>query len=149
MLIEVILSLTLVAGSPAKGEPSPTSPLISYVLGEKKEGYASHYGKTVMDKVLKNRGIQREEGMYYVASPYYPIGTLLLLESPYGHAIAEVADICAPNDCTAIRKRGVVVELEWRLAVILFPVLEKVGVGGSSERDSPITITVLKKREKP
>jgi hypothetical protein len=63
-----------------------------------------------MERVSRKRGLPVVGCM--VASPHEPIGRWLTVASRRGQRRCRVTDVCHPRDCAAIRRRGIVVELD-------------------------------------
>jgi hypothetical protein len=75
-----------------------------------RQGFAAHYRAGLMEQVARRRGLP-DRGCL-VASPYEAIGSRLQVASRRGTLHCTVVDVCHPRHCAAIRRRGLVVELD-------------------------------------
>lgn len=78
------------------------------IAASMQRGVAARYQPGLMEQVARTRGIQTA---HPVASPMEPLGTRLTVCSRRACIAATVVDVCAPRDCAAIIKRGIIVEL--------------------------------------
>lgn len=93
--------------------------LSPFALGAalRRAGFAAHYRPGVMEAVSRARGLPLVDCM--IASGQEPIGRWLTVSSTRARRRCRVTDVCRPRDCTTIKRRRIVVELDFRSAQAL------------------------------
>lgn len=90
-------------------------------------GNAAHYHPGMMGRVSRNRGLPLVGCM--VASAYYPLGAWVRVTSLKGRGsrVCRVTDVTRRSDLAYIRRKQIVVELDYPSALALCPNLTSYG----------------------
>lgn len=97
-------------------------------------GYAAHYSPGLMERVAQKRGIDPHTCMIAFDGK---IGTHVLVKSEHGTAWCTTVDVVHPHDRAALRRRRIIVELDFGTAQRLCNITR---VRERPPRECPVTI---------
>ena len=114
-----------------------TLPGVVQAQPDQHRGFAAHYRPGLMEQVARRRGMSQTACM--VASPYYKLGEWITVESRKHRQRlrCRITDVPQPKHRAQLRKRTIVVELDFKSARILCKIAR---VGQEPPRACPVVL---------
>lgn len=110
--------------------------LLPMPVSAARTGYAARYrSEGLMRRAAVVHGVHVPAGLEVCASPHQPLGTVISVRSRRGVWRCIVGDVAHPRDRASILRRGIVVELTPRGAMVIC------GSVREPPRQCPVTVT--------